>query len=62
LKLHKGVFAVPFSRGKVYIGETNHSIKTKLKEHKADIVYESDTKFAIVEHSHTSKHHICVEE
>ena len=34
----KGVYEVPFSCGKVYIGETGRSMKTHLKEHYADII------------------------
>jgi predicted GIY-YIG superfamily endonuclease len=60
-KLHKGVYAIPCSYGKVYIGETWRSIKTRLKEHNIDIQHGRIKQSAIVEHSHTSSHHICLE-
>ena len=60
-KLHQGVYAILCSCGKVYLGETCHSIKTRLKEHNVDIHHGRIKKYAITKHSHTSNHHICLE-
>jgi hypothetical protein len=35
--MHKGVYSIPFSYGKVYIHETGRSMKIRLKEHNVDI-------------------------
>ena len=61
-KLLQGVYAIPCSCGKVYIGETGRSIKARLKEHNADIHHGRIKQSAITEHSHASKHHICLED
>ena len=53
-KLLQGVYTIPFSCGKAYIGETNCSIKTRLKEHNADIHHGRIKQSAITEHSHAS--------
>ena len=34
---HKGVYSIPCSCGKVYIGETRRSIEVRCKEHYADL-------------------------
>ena len=61
-KLLQGVYAIPCSCGKVYIGETYCSIKTRLKEHNTDIHHGRIKQFAITKHSHDSKHQICLED
>jgi len=38
-KLHKGVYAIPCSYGKVYIGEMGRSMKTRLKENNMEIYH-----------------------
>ena len=55
----KGVYEVPYSCGKVYIGVMRRSLKTWLKEHSVDIVHGRTNKSA--EHSHSTSHHICIE-
>ena len=35
--LHKGVYAIPFSCGKVYIGEIGRSMTVRFKEHVFDL-------------------------
>ena len=58
---HKGVYKIPCSCGEAYIGETRRSIETRLKEHSADLRYDRIKSSAIGEHSHNTKHHICLE-
>ena len=43
------------------MGETGRSITTRLKEHSADLRHERIKNSAIAEHSHNTKHHICLE-
>jgi len=57
----KGVYKIDCSCGKSYIGETGHSLQTRLKEHGADIRNERSRTSALVEHSSKTKHHICLE-
>ena len=61
-KLIQGVYAIPCSCEKVYIGETGRSMKTRLKEHNIDIHHGRIKKSAITEQSHASKHQICWED
>ena len=61
-KKQKGVYKTPCSYGEAYIGEIGCSIKTRLKEHSVDIQHERIKNSATAEHSHTTKHHICLEE
>ena len=58
---HKGVYIIPCSCGKVYIGETETSINIRLKEHALDITRDRSNKSSLVEHSHNSSHHVCIE-
>ena len=60
-KLVQGVYAIPFSSRKVYIGEIGHSIKTWLKEHNEDIHHGRIKQSAITEHSQAYKYQICLE-
>lgn len=57
----KGVYKIDCSCGKRYIGETGRSLKTRLKEHGADIKNERSRTSALAEHSVKTKHHICLE-
>ena len=59
-KHHQGVYAIPCSIGKVYIGELGHSIKTRLKEYNTYIHHGRIKKSSITEH--TSNHEICLED
>ena len=60
-KLKKGVYSIPCSCGKLYIGETGRSIKVILKEHYSDILHNRIKISVVVEHSVNSYHYICVE-
>lgn len=60
--IYKRVYVIRCCRGKVYIGEISHSIKTRLKEH---ITYTHNgriKKYSILERSRTSNHPICLED
>jgi hypothetical protein len=54
--LGPGVYQIPCSCGKSYIGQTGRSFKAQLKEHIVDTTYNRISKSTIVEHSHNSKH------
>ena len=60
--LKKGVYMIPCECGKAYIGETTRSIRTKVKEHYADIWLDRTQKSALVWHSHGTKHPIKIED
>ncbi|XP_054290083.1 uncharacterized protein LOC129005267 [Macrosteles quadrilineatus] len=53
-----GVYKIPCSCGKVYIGETKRMISTRLKEHIRQTKQENIEKLAVAEHSFTTKHAI----
>ena len=59
---HKGVYKVTCSCGLYYIGETDQSLKVRLKEHGADICNQRIHTSALAEHSEKSKHHIRLED
>ena len=59
--LHKGVYAIPCSCGKVYIGETRRSLKARFKEHGVELKFNIVQKSALAEDSWTSSHHVCLE-
>ena len=61
-KIIQGVYAIPFSCGKIYIGEIGCSMKTRLKEHNTNIHHGRIKQSSITEHSHASKHQICLED
>ena len=60
--LKKGVYLIPCECGKTYIGETRRSIRTRVKEHSADIRLNRTHKSALAEHSHNTKHPIKIED
>ena len=60
-KHFKGVYSIPCSCSKPYIGETGRSIVTRLKEHEADLRHDRHKKFTLAEHAHLTQHHICLE-
>ena len=60
-KYFKGVYSIPCSCSKPYIGETGRSIVTRLKEHEADLRHDRHKKFSLVEHAHLTQHHIYLE-
>ena len=60
--LKKGVYMIPCECGKAYIGETGRSIKTRVKEHCADIRLNRTQKSALAQHSHGTKHPIRIED
>lgn len=53
-----GVYQVPCTCGKVYIGETGRTIDTRLKEHKRHLRLIQPTKSAIAEHALDTLHDI----
>ena len=56
--LKKGVNMILCECGKAYIGETGRSIRTRVKEHYADIRLDKTQKYALAQHSHGTKHPI----
>jgi hypothetical protein len=60
--LGPGVYQIPCSCGKSYIGQTGRSFKSRLKEHIVDTNHNRITKSAIVQHSFKSKHLICFDQ
>ena len=60
-KLKNGVYSIPYSYGKLYIGETGLSIKVRLKEHYLGILQNIIKISAVVEHFIKSNHYICIE-
>ena len=60
-KLLQGVYTIPCSCDKVYIGETGRSIKTRLKEHGADIHHCRVKNSTVTQQSCATMHHICLE-
>ena len=59
--MHKGVYSIPCSCGKVYIGETGRSMKVSFKEHSADIKLNIIKKSTLAMHSFKTNHHIYLE-
>lgn len=57
-----GIYSIPCSCGKVYIGETGRHIKTRLKEHISHTKHSNTGKSAIAEHSYDTGHVINFEE
>lgn len=57
----KGVYKIDCSCGKSYIGETWHSLKTRLKEHGVDIKNGRSRTSKLAEHPSKTKHHVCLE-
>ena len=60
-KIHKGVYLIPCSCGKVYIGETRRSMKIRFKEHSADLRLQRYQKSSLAEHSLKTSHHVYLE-
>ena len=56
-----GVYVIPCSCGKEYIGETWRAIEIRVKEHCADIRHNRTKKSALAEHSSEMRHQICIE-
>ena len=54
-----GVYEIPCSCGKSYIGQTGRSFKTQLEEHMEDTGHNWIAKSAISEHYHSTGHLIC---
>ena len=53
---------IPCECGKAYIGEIGRSIKTRVKEHCANIRLNRTQKLALAQHSHGTKHPIRIED
>ena len=62
LNLQKGVYVIPCSYRKEYIGEIGRSLNIRIKEHTADLRRERSSKSALAEHVHSSSHYICIED
>jgi len=58
----KGVYSVPCSCGKIYIGETGRSFGIRLREHINDISKNRSEKSGLAEHACSSSHYICIEQ
>ena len=56
------MYKIDCSCGRIYIGETGRSLKTRLKEHAADIKNDRSRTSALAEHSSKTKHHMCLED
>jgi hypothetical protein len=54
--LGPGVYQIPCSCGKSYIGQTGRTFKERLKEHIADTTHNRISKSSIAKHSSKSKH------
>ncbi|XP_033607053.1 uncharacterized protein LOC117282253 [Cryptotermes secundus] len=53
-----GIYSIPCECGKVYIGQTGHSVGTRLKEHQRHLRLEHPDKSAVAEHSIELDHRI----
>ena len=60
--LHKGVYTIPCSCGKVYIGEMGRSMRVRFKEHITSLKLNIMHKYTLDEHSWMTSHHICMED
>jgi len=60
--LGPGVYQIPFSYEKYYIGQTGRSFKAYLKEHIVDTTDNWISKSTIIEHSFKSKNTILFEQ
>ena len=60
--MKKGVYSIPCSCGKQYIGEMRRSFQVRLKENFVDIRHNQSNKSSLVEHSQNTRHHICIED
>jgi len=59
-RIQSRVYAIPFSCGKQYIGETGRSFQVNIKEHCADIKHNRSKNSSLAEHFEKSGHHICI--
>ena len=57
----KGVYEIPCSYGKSYIGETRRSVQQRIKEHEVDLRLNRFHTSALVEHANKTKHQLCLE-
>jgi hypothetical protein len=53
-----GVYSVPCECGQVYIGQTDRSIETRIKEHQRHIRLQHPHKYAVAEHNINLDHRI----
>ena len=60
-KAYKGFYSIPCSCDMLYIGETDRSMETRFKEHSTDLRHNRHKKSALPEHTHITRHHICLE-
>jgi hypothetical protein len=60
--MHKGVYSIPCSCNKVYIGETGKSMNIRLKKHNTDLKWNRSHKYALAEHSSRTSHLVCLED
>ena len=55
-KTYKGMYSIPCSCEKLYIGEIERSMETRFKEHSADLRHDRHKKSVLAEHSHLKSH------
>ena len=58
---YKGVYSIPCSCNKLYIGETSRSMETRFKEHRVDLRHNRYKKYSLAEHAFIIGHHIFLE-
>ena len=58
----EGVYIIPCSCGKPYIGETRSSINQRISENATDLKHGRTKSYTLVEHAEKTKHHVCIEE
>jgi hypothetical protein len=51
-----GVYRIPCECGRVYIGQTGHSVDIRLKDHQRHVRLEHPDKLAVAEHSINQRH------
>ena len=61
-KYHKGIYLIPCSCGKTYVGETGRSFNTRIQEHASDIKHNRSKSSALAKDSNKTKHQICIED
>jgi hypothetical protein len=56
----KGVYETLCSCGKSYIGETGRSFQLRINKHEADILFDWVHASVLAEHSHSTRHQLCL--
>ena len=59
----EGMYSIPCSCGKSYVGQTGRSVTSRLKEHKRAILHRDTEKSAVAEHAYSEDgHQILIDE